>query len=105
MFANPEIDTAMRLILTTMLLVAAMIAAPGAHAGEPSQSSAITIAQSGGKSLNEAVQQVRRQCNGRIVDAKTRVQGNREVHHIKCLTKDGKVRTFTVNGKQRGNRA
>lgn len=49
-------------------------------------------------SLNEAVEQVRRQYNGRIVSAETRVSGNREVHHIKVLTEDGKVKTERIPG-------
>jgi len=57
---------------------------------------------SGGKSLSEAVEQVRRQTNGQILSAVTRVSGNREVHHIKVLTKDGKVKTHKVQGRKRG---
>jgi uncharacterized membrane protein YkoI len=57
---------------------------------------------SGGKSLSEAVEQVRRQTGGRILSAETKVQGGREVHHIKVLTKDGKVQTHKVQGKKRG---
>lgn len=57
----------------------------------------------GGKSLSEAVEQVRRQTNGKILSAETRVSGNREVHHIKVLTKDGKVKTHKVQGRKRGN--
>jgi len=57
--------------------------------------------QNGGKSLSEAVEQVRRQTGGRILSAETRVQGDREVHHIKVLTKDGKVKTHKVQGKRR----
>ena len=56
----------------------------------------------GGKSLSEAVEQVRRQTGGRILSAETKVQGGREVHHIKVLTKDGKVQTHKVQGKKRG---
>ena len=56
----------------------------------------------GGKSLSEAVEQVRRQTKGRILNAETRVKGNREVHYIKVLTKDGKVKTHTVRGRKRG---
>ncbi len=56
----------------------------------------------GGKSLSEAVDQVRRQTKGRILSAETRVNGNREVHHIKVLTKDGKVKTHKVQGRRRG---
>jgi len=60
------------------------------------------VMQSGGKSLSEAVDQVRRQTNGRILSAETKVSGNREVHHIKVLTKDGKVKTHKVQGRKRG---
>ena len=58
--------------------------------------------QGGGKSLSEAIEQVRRQTGGQILSAKTKVNGNREVHHIKVLTKDGKVRTVKVQGRRRG---
>ncbi len=58
----------------------------------------------GGKSLSEAIAQVRRQTKGRILSAETRISGNREMHHIKVLTKDGKVRTVTVRGRMRSGR-
>lgn len=54
-------------------------------------------------SLDQAVEQVRRQYNGRIVSAETRVSGNREIHYIKVLTDDGKVKTVTVPGCPAGN--
>lgn len=57
----------------------------------------------GGKSLSEAIEQVRRKTNGRILSAQTKVKGNREVHHIKVLTEDGKVKTHKVQGRRRGN--
>ncbi len=60
------------------------------------------VMQNSGKSLSEAVEQVRRQTNGRILSAETKVSGNREVHHIKVLTKDGKVKTHKVQGRNRG---
>lgn len=58
----------------------------------------LLVAQGNCPSLSEAVERIRRQHNGRIVSAETRISGNREVHHIKVLTSDGKVRTFTVPG-------
>jgi hypothetical protein len=58
----------------------------------------LLIAQGNCTSLGEAVERVRRQYNGRIVSAETRTSGNREVHHIKVLTSDGKVKTVTVPG-------
>ena len=62
------------------------------------------VAQGGCKSLSDAVEQVRRKTNGRIINAETRVNKNgREVHHIKVLTKDGKVKTQKVQGCKRGN--
>jgi len=64
---------------------------------------AIRIAQNnGGKSRSDAVDQVRRQTKGQILSAETRVSGNREVHHIKVLTKDGKVKTHKVQGRRLG---
>ena len=59
------------------------------------------VTQSGGKTLSEAIEQVRRQTNGQILSAETKMKGNREVHHIKVLTKDGKVRTVKVQGRRR----
>lgn len=58
----------------------------------------LLVAQGNCPSLSEAVERIRQQHNGRIVSAETRISGNREVHHIKVLTSDGKVRTFTVPG-------
>ena len=58
------------------------------------------VMQSNGMSLSQAIASVRRRTNGKIISAETRVQGGREVHHIKVL-KDGKVRTHKVNGRRR----
>jgi uncharacterized membrane protein YkoI len=61
----------------------------------------LQVAQSNGVSLSEAIEQVRRRTGGRVVSAETKVQGGREVHHIKVLTDDGKVKTYKVNGPRR----
>jgi hypothetical protein len=61
-----------------------------------------TAMQGGGVSLSQAVEQVRRQYKGQIVDARTEVKGNREVHVIRVLTEDGKVKTVKVQGRQLG---
>ena len=58
----------------------------------------INLAQ-GGMTLDQAVEQVRRQYNGRIVSAETKRSGNREVHHIKVLLDDGKVKTVRIQGR------
>jgi uncharacterized membrane protein YkoI len=63
----------------------------------------IQTAQNNGMSLSDAVEQVRRQTDGRIISAETRTSNGREVHYIKVLTKDGKVKTHKVQGRTRGN--
>ena len=58
------------------------------------------VAQSNGMTLAQATESIRRQTGGQVLSAETRVKGGREVHHIKVL-KDGKVKTYKVNGRQR----
>ena len=53
------------------------------------------------QSLSQAVAQVRSQYNGRIVSAETQVNGNCEVHIIKVLTADGKVKTVKIQGRSK----
>ena len=58
--------------------------------------------QSNGMTLSQAVESVRRRGNvERVISASTRVSNGREIHHIKVLTKDGKVRTHTRQGGKR----
>jgi len=61
----------------------------------------LTAAQSNGPTLSEAVEMVKRQYRGRIVSAVTKTSGNREVHHIKVLTEDGKVKTVKIQGRSK----
>ncbi len=61
----------------------------------------LMIAQSTGPTLSQAVEMVKRQYKGRIVSAETRINGNREVHHIKVLTDDGTVKTVKIQGRTR----
>ncbi len=67
------------------------------YLGEPD----IRVAQGNCTTLSQAIEQVRRRTGGRVVSADTRVQGGREVHLIKVLTPDGKVKTHKVNGCRR----
>lgn len=98
-------------LIKTLCLVAALLplavstadariaeeANAGAWSGEQAPHS---IAQRGGPSLSEAVEQVRRQGNvERIIKAETRRSGACEVHHIRYQTKDGKVKTKQVRGR------
>ena len=74
------------------------------HSGvaDPADTVLRVAKKGGGKSLSEAVEQVRKQTKGRILSAETKIKGDREVHYIKVLTKDGKVRTVKVRGRNRG---
>lgn len=53
-----------------------------------------------GKTLDQAIAEIRRKTGGKVISAETKKRGGREVHHIKVLTKDGRVKTHTVNGKK-----
>jgi uncharacterized membrane protein YkoI len=93
----------MRLILTLVFLASAAFLPGQADAFDRVQQAGQTlqISQSNGMSLSEAIESVRKRTGGKVVSAETRVQGGREVHHIKVLTKDGKVKTHKVNGRRR----
>ena len=86
--------------LIAALLLASPLHAAGPKAADqlPYRLTGIVVAQRNCLTLGEAVEQVRRQYNGRIVSAETRRSGNREVHNIKVLTEDGKVKTVRING-------
>ena len=102
----------MRLI-TTLLSVTALAVLPGradafdlektlqAQHPQYQEQPELRVAQSDGMSLSQAIESVRRRTNGKVVSAETRVEGGREVHYIKVLTKDGKVKTHKVNGRRR----
>jgi hypothetical protein len=104
---------AMRLITTLLLCVCmlctvqAAVAMQVGHTGisvtggefGPQIPAADTF-QNGGMTLSQAVEQVRRQYNGQIVSAETKVNGKQETHIIKVLTQDGKVKTVRVPGRR-----
>ncbi len=108
----------MKSLLIILLLALAIAAAPRARAGKfdlrdlPGQVAGaaiadskdrrnLMIAQRNGPTLSEAVEMVRRQYKGRIVSAVTKTSGGREVHHIKVLTEDGRVKTIKIPGRSR----
>ncbi len=99
----------MRTLLTTLLISIALTASGQGIAAQrveivanESPPPALSAMQSNGVTLSQAVEQVRRQYNGRIVSAETQVSGGRETHVIKVLTEDGKVKTVRVAGKRGG---
>lgn len=77
------------------LLVLVLGMTPVAPAQATPTSPPVLLAR-GGVSLDQAVEQVRRQTGGRILDARTVGSGNRAQHRIKVLLPSGKVRIITV---------
>ena len=60
------------------------------------------VTQDDGISLNEAVERVRRLPDfQRLLSADTEARGNREVHLVKYMAKDGTVRKQSFNGRRR----
>ena len=55
-----------------------------------------------GVSLDDAVQQVRRDTGGRVLSASTVSQGGRRVHRIKVLTPAGHVRVVEIDARDGG---
>ena len=101
----------MRSLLTSVLLLGFALISPAATAFDLEealkeqhpqyQAGPLHQVTQDGMTLEQATESVRRKTNGRVVSAETRVQGGREVHYIKVLTKDGKVKTHKVNGRRR----
>jgi hypothetical protein len=56
----------------------------------------MVLAQAGGESLDSAVSRVRRQTGGRVLSAETRQEDGQQVHYIRVITKNGKVKNIRV---------
>ena len=54
--------------------------------------------------LEEAAQQAARQNDAKVLSARTVEQGDRRVHEIKLLTKDGVVKTVRVPDNSKGKK-
>lgn len=66
---------------------------------------ALAVGLAHAMSLSEAVDKVRRETGGKVLSARTEIQSDREVHIVKVLTEDGRVRTVQVRGDRlRGKR-
>lgn len=111
--AERKYDTWHMRIVLTLLSVVVLASMPGTAAAfdleealreqhtQYEAKAELHVAWADGKTLDQAIAEVRRKTGGKVVSAETRVQGGREVHHIKVLTKDGRVKTHRVNGKRR----
>ena len=105
-------DTWLMRLLLTLLTIATLCGLPGSAAAfdlerslmqlhvQYEEPDSLTTVQANGMSLAQATESIRKRTGGKVLSAETRVQGGREVHHIKVL-KDGKVKTYKVNGRRR----
>jgi uncharacterized membrane protein YkoI len=55
-------------------------------------------------SLDQAAQQAARQNNAKVLSARTVDEGNRRVHEVKLLTRDGVVKTVRVPDNKSGKK-
>ena len=58
----------------------------------------VTAAPKGKVTLDDAVESVRDRTRGRVLSAETEQHNGDRVHHIKVLTKDGRVKRFRIDG-------
>ena len=86
-----------------IMLLGFVLAAMPVSAQETGPDQDFRIVQNDCMTLSEAVESVRRSTDGRIVSAETKTKNGRDVHHIKVLTKDGKVKTHKITGCKRGD--
>jgi uncharacterized membrane protein YkoI len=87
------------IICASIILLAArpLVAAAFDYRAITNQFAQSAYSESGGISLDEAVSRARRQSDGKILSAETvRIDG-RSVHHIKILTKDGRVKRVQID--------
>ena len=49
--------------------------------------------------LGEAIENARRIVPGKVISAETIRIDQKEIHHIRILTRDGKVKRYRFNGK------
>lgn len=76
----------LRHLLMSLLLALSLIG-PASWADQPAVS------------LNQAVEMVRQQSGGRVLAAETVRQGDRQVHRIRVLVREGQVRVYRVDAE------
>jgi len=88
-FVTPMVKA---LIIALVMAPALLQAAPQGHVLEPTQVFRPILLARAGMSLDQAVNQVRRETGGRILSAKTVSENGRRVHRIKVLMPSGRVK-------------
>lgn len=90
-----------------LMLCGVLVSMPAAarhyllHEVAPLNQQRMVLAQAGGESLDRAVSRVRKQTGGRVLSAETRDEGGVQVHYIRVLTRDGKVKRIRVVAQPR----
>ncbi len=95
---------------TTLVLCSVLVSMPVAaqrysvDSGRFFQQPNMYLARGHVESLDSAVSRIRGRTGGRVLSAETRYEGDRPVHHIRILTRNGKVKRIRVNPKPRPRR-
>lgn len=82
----------MTCVLMLLLVVAPRVAAPIDFRGITNQFAHPAYSENQGISLDEAIARARQESDGKILSAETVRDGDRNVHRIKILTRDGRVK-------------
>lgn len=85
--------------LTLALATGPVVAAPFHYQGFPVHVAQRGQHENGDTSLDEAVSRARRQSNGKVLSAETVRDDGRKTHHIKILTKDGRVKRMRIDAR------
>ncbi len=85
-------------VLVSMPVAAQRFSVDGMERVQPQH---LILARAGGENLNSAVARIRKQTGGRVLSAETRQEGDSQVHYIRVLTRDGKVRNIRVVAQPR----
>lgn len=83
-------------ISTVILLLLANFIINPLYADSPGYSQLYQLAQGNSKTLNQAIQSVKKQTGGRVLSSKTIKNNGQTLYKIKVLLPSGKVQTFTV---------
>jgi len=87
---------------SVLLFAGALAQADTGSVLAPVDSPTSMVAAQDGMSLSQAVASIRRRGDvERVVSAKTENKNGREVHVIRYMTKDGKVKTARIQGRRR----
>lgn len=85
-------------MLVLAVAVGAPVSAPGEWLPVANHESAESDAR-GGVSLGEAVARVQRATGETVIAAETRTRGGQTIHHVRVLSREGRVRVYRVDAR------